>query len=157
MIVESTAAAFRTEWNLDASVKIAAGNSNNLGRDDEINIYDASNTLVDRLTYGDDIAFPGSIRTQGRSGVPPSCQVLGANSVGAWVFSQEGVDGAKKSRVGRHRFAGHHTIWHQRLRAGHDRGRRWQRQHLAMPARSAVPAQRRLLPPTRRSGRAARR
>ena len=60
-------------------------NTNNLGRDDEINIFNGA-TLVDRLTYGDQ-TFPGTIRTQGKSGVPTTCQALGANNVGAWVFS----------------------------------------------------------------------
>ena len=79
-------------------VKIADGNTNNLGRADEINIYDASNALVDRLTYDDQNL--GGPRTQGTSGVPTSCQTLGANTVGVWVFSHEGVDGAKKSLSG---------------------------------------------------------
>ena len=46
LIAEGTVAAFRSEWNLDAGVKIAAGNTNNLGRDDEINIYNGT-TLVE--------------------------------------------------------------------------------------------------------------
>jgi hypothetical protein len=85
LIVETSADAFRTDWGLGASVKIAAGNSNNLGRADEINIYHGT-TLADRLTY-DDQAFAGSIRTQGTSGVPKSCLALGANNVGLWKFS----------------------------------------------------------------------
>jgi hypothetical protein len=98
LIVEGTAAAFRTEWGLGAGVKIAEGNTNNLGRDDEINIFDGT-TLADRLTYGDDLAqFAGSIRTSGTSGVAPTCAALGANNVGSWVFSQVGdASGAKTS------------------------------------------------------------
>ena len=53
LIVETTAAAFRTEWGLDGNVKIAAGNTNNLGRGDEVNIFNGT-TPADRLTYGDD-------------------------------------------------------------------------------------------------------
>ena len=73
LIIETTAAAFRADWGLGASVKIAELNTNNLGRNDEINIFNGI-TLADRLTYGD-----GTIRTQGTSGVPTSCQALGAN------------------------------------------------------------------------------
>ncbi|HEX3455264.1 MAG TPA: lamin tail domain-containing protein, partial [Gaiellaceae bacterium] len=54
LIVEGSATSFRAEWGLAAGVKIAEGNTNNLGRDDEVNIYDGD-TLVDRLTYGDDV------------------------------------------------------------------------------------------------------
>ncbi len=98
LIVEVTAEAFRTEWTLDGSAKIAAGNTNNLGRGDEINIFTGS-TLVDRLTYGDDIAFPGSIRTQGVSGVPTTCVPLGANDVRAWVRSTVGDGRGSKLSV----------------------------------------------------------
>ena len=49
LIVETSAAAFRTEWGLDASVKIAENNTNNLGRADEINIFNGT-TLADRLS-----------------------------------------------------------------------------------------------------------
>ena len=98
LIIETTAAAFRADWGLGASVKIAELNTNNLGRNDEINIFNGT-TLADRLTYGDQ-NISGTIRTQGTSGVPTSCQALGANTVGAWVFSQSGVDGAKKSLSG---------------------------------------------------------
>jgi hypothetical protein len=100
LIVESTAAAFRTEWGLTPTVEVVGGNTNNLGRSDEINIYDASTppVLVDRLTYNDQGI--GGPRTQGTSGVPTSCQALGANAVGAWVLSQNGVDGARPSASG---------------------------------------------------------
>jgi hypothetical protein len=98
LIIETTATAFRTDWGLPASVKIAQLNTNNLGRNDEINIFNGT-TLADRLTYGDQ-NIPGTIRTAGKSGVPTSCQALGANSVGAWAFSQNGVDGAHVSQGG---------------------------------------------------------
>src|SRR5262245_61002856 len=88
LIIETPAAAFRAEWGLDASVKIADNNTANLGRNDEINIFNGT-TLADRLTYGDQ-TFAGTIRTQGTSGVPTTCLGLGANNVGAWVFSAIG-------------------------------------------------------------------
>jgi hypothetical protein len=89
LIAESAAADFRTEWGLAATVKVLAGNTTNLGRADEINIFNGT-TLADRLTYDDQTKFPGSIRTQGVSGVPTSCLGLGANNVFLWVFSAIG-------------------------------------------------------------------
>ncbi|AFY32951.1 ExeM/NucH family extracellular endonuclease [Calothrix sp. PCC 7507] len=67
ILTESDATAFRTAWNLPSTVKVIGGLNQNLGRADEINLYDASNNLVDRLTY-DDQTFAGTIRTQGASG-----------------------------------------------------------------------------------------
>lgn len=65
IIAESDAATFRTRWNLGAGVKIIGSNTQNLGRADEINIYDALNGLVDRLTYDDQGL--GGVRTQNKS------------------------------------------------------------------------------------------
>jgi hypothetical protein len=95
LLVEKTAAAFRTDWSLAPSVKIVDLNTTNLGRDDEINIFNGT-TLVDRLSYGDDIKFPGTIRTQGRSGAPATCLGLGANNVGAWSLAVVGDANASK-------------------------------------------------------------
>lgn len=96
ILTELDAAQFRTDWNLDASIKIVGnlGGSSNLGRADEINLFDNLGNLVDRLTYGDQV-FPGTIRTQGRSGRPDDIAALGANNVNLWVFSVLGdQDGA---------------------------------------------------------------
>ncbi|HMK12756.1 MAG TPA: lamin tail domain-containing protein [Acidimicrobiales bacterium] len=100
LIVESTADAFRTEWGLDASVKVAGGNTANLGRADEINIFSGPNAtdLADRLTYGDQ-TFAGTIRTQGKSGVPATCLGLGANNVGLWQLSAVGDGLGSKASV----------------------------------------------------------
>ena len=75
VFTESTADAFRTAWSLPSSVAvlgdlgattilggggvagdptIRTNNGFNLGNGDEVNIYDATNTLIDRLTYGTD-------------------------------------------------------------------------------------------------------
>lgn len=53
ILAESAADAFRTEWDLKSSVKVIGSNPANLGRADEVNVYDATNTLVDRVTYND--------------------------------------------------------------------------------------------------------
>mgnify|MGYP001163347071 CR=1 FL=1 len=66
IICEPTEAAFRSAWGLSAAIKIIGGNTNNLGRADEVNIYDAMGALVDRLTYDDQTI--GGPRTQGISG-----------------------------------------------------------------------------------------
>lgn len=89
LISENDADTFRTAWGLAGTVKILGENSRNLGRNDEINIYDASNTLVDRLTYGDQ-DIPGSIRTQNASGIPMTIAALGANDVLQWQFAAAG-------------------------------------------------------------------
>ncbi len=138
LIVEKTAAAFRTDWGLPDSVKIADLNTNNLGRADEINIFNGS-TLADRLTYDDQTKFPGSIRTVGTSGVPSTCLALGANNVGAWVFSVVGdANGTKTSASGDIGSPGTTTlgsVW-----AGHDRRRQrhGQCELVAVPARITV-------------------
>jgi len=99
IFTDNAAAAFRTNWHLSAAVKIVGGNSNNLGRNDEINIYDAANALVDRLTYGDE-DFPGSIRTQNKSGNPNSAAALGANNPLLWSFSASGSSDSVAGEIG---------------------------------------------------------
>lgn len=86
---DPSAANFRSVWNLAASVKVLAGYTNNLGRGDEINLFDGSGVLADRLTYGDQV-FLGSIRTQGKSGNPISVAALGANDVYQWQLAAVG-------------------------------------------------------------------
>ncbi len=65
ILSESAATAFRTAWGLAASVDVIGGNLTNIGRADELNLFDATNTLVDRLTYNDQII--GGPRTQNLS------------------------------------------------------------------------------------------
>lgn len=83
VLTEDAADTFRTAWGLGAGVQVLGNVTNNLGRADEINIFDANGLLVDRLTYGDQV-FPGSIRTQGRSGNPGN---IGANDIYSWSLS----------------------------------------------------------------------
>jgi predicted extracellular nuclease len=86
LLVEGPAATFRTSWSLDPLVDIIGDNATNLSRGDEINLYDNSSTLVDRLTYGDQV-FIGSIRTNDVSGNPMSPAALGINDVYQWQLS----------------------------------------------------------------------
>jgi len=92
VITESDAETFRTAWGLAGSVKIIGGlgvaSGNNLARNDELNIYDAADDLVDRLTYGDQ-TFPNTIRTQYISG--QTCrESVGQDDVAAWKLSVMG-------------------------------------------------------------------
>lgn len=89
VLTEDTSEKFRSDWGLDTSVKVIGGYTNNIGRADEINLYDSLNELVDRFAYGDS-AFPGSIRTQGASGNPIDGSMLGANDPYGWVLSVVG-------------------------------------------------------------------
>jgi predicted extracellular nuclease len=89
VLTDNTAAAFAAAWGLDASVKIIGGNTANLSRNDEINIFDATNALVDRLTYGDQ-NFAGTIRTSGTSGIPETVAALGVNDPTQWNLAAVG-------------------------------------------------------------------
>jgi predicted extracellular nuclease len=89
-------ATFRAAWNLPASVKVWAGatgtgyTDDNLGRSDEINLYDGLGTLVDSLTYNDQGS--GNVkgpRTQNSSGNIP-LSALGMNNASTAVLSTVG-------------------------------------------------------------------
>jgi hypothetical protein len=89
ILSEEVATAFRTRWGLCAGVKVIGGNStDNLGRSDEINLYDNTNTLVDRLTYNDASSVPplGGPRTDTKSAWVPAA-ALGTNQSNLWVAS----------------------------------------------------------------------
>ena len=87
VIAEESAADFIAVWGL-SGVTVLGEYTNNLGRNDEINLFDNGSNLIDRLTYGDE-NFPGSIRAQNFSGNPlPGYE--GANDVIGWVLSFDG-------------------------------------------------------------------
>ncbi|MCR6702476.1 MAG: lamin tail domain-containing protein [Dokdonella sp.] len=88
LIVEHPQAAFRAAWALCDGVGILTKPSPGLGRNDQINLYDAEQQLVDRLTYGDQ-TFPGSFRTEAISAWVPAA-ALGADDVLAWQASAPG-------------------------------------------------------------------
>jgi hypothetical protein len=102
ILSEVSADAFRTEWSLGSSVKVVGGNTQNLGRSDEINIYDASNVLVDRLTYNDQ--GTGTVkgpRTDVHSASLPE-SAIGANTASAAVLSSGADANSSWSSVGAH-------------------------------------------------------
>ncbi len=81
IITEADANTFRSAWKLSSTIKVIGGITNNLGRSDEINLYDNTGTLVDRLTFNDQGS--GTLkgpRTQGASGEASSVSVFGANT-----------------------------------------------------------------------------
>jgi uncharacterized protein YjiK len=88
IFTETPVATFRTAWNLCAAVKIIGPYaSDNIGRSDEINLYNASNALVDRLTYNDQVL--GGPRTQNISAWVQTAGI-GANSPTLWTLSALG-------------------------------------------------------------------
>ena len=99
--------AFRTDWGLPATVKVlggsnlqqATGDGQALQRADELNLYDASGAVVDRLTY-DDATIAGSPRTQNVSAYTDPAN-LGKNDASKWKLSTVGdIQGGKASVSG---------------------------------------------------------
>ncbi|MDF1837066.1 MAG: CotH kinase family protein [Planctomycetota bacterium] len=78
VITDEDPVLFGTAWGLAGVVVVGPTSEANLGRNDEINIYDASGDLVERLTYGDE-DFPGSVRTKDASG-QLCAQSMGTNN-----------------------------------------------------------------------------
>lgn len=90
ILTEAAAATFRTAWDLCNDVKVIGGNTTNLGRADEINLYDASNNLIDRLTYNDQGSAPvNGPRTQNASAWVQAA-ALGLNLANQWTLSTVG-------------------------------------------------------------------
>lgn len=109
VITEVSEAVFKQAWYTDslegqpASLEaVLQNNSVNLGRNDEVNIYDDSTTpiLIDRLTFNDEAASgtnPDGPRTEDVSAVPGPSTVLGDNIFKNWVLSVAGTGNAWKS------------------------------------------------------------
>lgn len=97
LLTDNTAAAFRAAWGLASTVKIITNTLHSLGANDEINLYDNTNILRDRLTY----STTNGPSTKAVSGIPGSLAALGANNAGLWVLSTVGnTDGAHTSSAG---------------------------------------------------------
>lgn len=89
VFTEAVEGDFRTAWNLAPTVPVLGGVTDNLSRNDAINIFDPGCALSDRLRYGDQ-DFAGSIRTQNRSGNPLTLAALGANDPYQWKLALDG-------------------------------------------------------------------
>lgn len=87
ILAEDDAQTFRDQWGLAPSVAVVGGNVANLGRNDEINLFDGNGQLVDRLRYGDSTYVPGSIRTLNISGNPTTLLQLGQGTSAGWTLS----------------------------------------------------------------------
>jgi len=88
ILTEVSATAFIAAWGL-SGVKVVGGNTANLGRNDQINLYDATGTLVDQLSYGDQ-TYPGTPRTQNRSCNIPATDYGYTVAQTTWVLAVVG-------------------------------------------------------------------
>ena len=100
ILTETAAATFRTAWGLCSGVKVIGGNgTSNLGRADEINLYNGA-TNVDRLTYNDQGS--GTVKSPRANNVSVFTTVgnLGANNASLWVLSATGDSEGSVSSTG---------------------------------------------------------
>lgn len=89
ILAEDTAEDFRAEWGLSEGIKVIGGNSNNLGRNDAIVLFNAEQQEVTRLAYGDQ-NFPGTVRTDAATAWT-SPENLGISPIStSWVLSTVG-------------------------------------------------------------------
>jgi predicted extracellular nuclease len=110
ILTDASITDFRAAWALPATVKIIGDNTANLGRDDEINLFDATGARIDYLTFSDQ-TFPGTIRTQKISGNPISPNELGAHNVAGWTLSFVGdTYGSYANNVGDIGNPGHYAV-----------------------------------------------
>lgn len=107
ILAELPAADFRLAFPaLAPSVPVIGENTNNLGRGDEINIYDAANVLVDQLTYADNGIPANGPRADVNSGNPATLALAlegaGGDTLAVnWVLSGAGdVYGSQLSTFG---------------------------------------------------------
>ena len=89
IVTEATAESFRADWGLAPTVKVIGGLTVNLGREDEINIFNNNGTLVDSLIYGDSTRFIGTGRTSNVSAWTAAAN-LGKNDITQWALSALG-------------------------------------------------------------------
>ncbi len=91
ILTEASEADFRTAWGgLCDGVKVVGHLSQGLGRGDEINLYDASNALVDRLTYDDEGSGTVDAPRTKDASAWVSVAALGNNTANQWTLSTVG-------------------------------------------------------------------
>lgn len=107
ILSELPAADFRAAFpTMSASVPVIGGNTQNLGRADQINIYDAADVLVDRLTFADNAVPANGPRTDVHSGNPSTLALAlqdasGDTGATGWVLSGAGdIYGSTLSTLG---------------------------------------------------------
>lgn len=87
ILTDATAEDFRTAWGLGSGVAVIGSLSQNLGRADAIQLYNAAGSLVDQLVYNDQ--GTGNVkgpRTQGTSAITTPAN-YGTDNASAWVLS----------------------------------------------------------------------
>ncbi len=87
ILTDGDPATFIAAWGL-VGVPVAINTLAGLNRNDEINLYNPSAVLKDRLAFGDQ-NFPGSIRAQFLAGWPCADAVT-ANDILKWHYAQVG-------------------------------------------------------------------
>lgn len=87
ILAESTATEFRSAWALCEGFKVIGGLTANLGGSDRINLYDATDALVDALDYSN-AANPTIVAPGASAWV--SLAALGQNDITGWVRSTIG-------------------------------------------------------------------
>lgn len=88
ILTDAQPAAFAAAWGLTGTTVLGPNLTGEFGRNDEIHLFNASGTLVDRLRYGDE-NYPGTIRTTGVSG--QICrESVGQDNIGGWVLAVNG-------------------------------------------------------------------
>lgn len=88
VLTDDAASAFAANWGIP-TVTIIGGNTANLGRSDEINLFDAGDNLIARLTYGDQ-TFAGTVRTQYVSCNVPAADFGVSTVQTSWVLASAG-------------------------------------------------------------------
>ena len=92
ILTEADPASFRSAWGLADSVKVFGPNTDsNLGRNDQINLYDAGGSLIDQFSFGDQ-TYPGTPRTQNRSCNIPATDYDYTVAQTSWVLASWGDD-----------------------------------------------------------------
>lgn len=90
ILTEAEPSSFQSAWGLGAGIKIFGPNTNsNLGRNDQINLYDAGGNLIDQLSYGDQ-TYPGTPRTQYKSCNIPATDYDYTVAQTTWVLADVG-------------------------------------------------------------------
>ena len=87
ILTEADPAVFTSDWSL-TGVKIVGFLDANIGRNDEINLWDNNGVLIDQLTYGDE-DFPGTIRAKEFSAWTFEGNV-GKNNIYFWLLAEVG-------------------------------------------------------------------
>ncbi len=88
ILTEAPAVDFATAWGL-SGVAIVGDLTANLGRNDQINLYDADDNLIDQLSYGDQ-TYPGTVRTNGASCNIPATDYGFTVAQTSWVLATVG-------------------------------------------------------------------